>query len=57
MTEERALSLVMDVIRGDLPETETRLEIGKVIAEYGGQCWQDGRAEGIDQVIRRMTPE
>lgn len=57
MTEDQALARVMEIIRADLPETETLLEIGKVITEYGDQRWQDGRTEGIDQVVRRMTPE
>lgn len=31
MTEDEALAAIMDVIRADLPEAETRIEIGKIL--------------------------
>lgn len=48
MTEEQALARIMEIIQADLPEAETRVEIAKVVDEYGqdrfGDGFDDGRA-------------
>lgn len=41
MTEEQALSAIMAVIRADLPEAETRIEISKILEKAIDQMRAD----------------
>lgn len=49
MTEDEALDAIMDVIRADLPEAETRIEIGKILARVGHSRWSQGYDEGHEE--------
>lgn len=46
MTVDEALAAVMTVIRADLPEAETRIEIGKILARFSQSRWSLGWDEG-----------
>lgn len=41
----------MDVIRADLPEAETRIEIGKILAMLGHSRWSRGYDEGHSEAM------
>lgn len=51
MTEEQALARIMEIIQADLPEAETREEVGRALDEYHTGLWQDWSAE---QLLREL---
>ncbi len=55
MTEDEALAAIMAVVRADLPEAETKMEIAKILARFSQSRWSLGWDEGHSEAQEFMT--
>lgn len=51
MTEDEALAGIMTVIRAELPDPETRMEISRTLSRLGHSRWSQGYDEGHEEGI------